>query len=128
VLVGLGDLRASDTAKAIAAQAPAARAEGKLWAADTGALNSLLMANGMPSLSGLQRSGPDVAAWQKLDPESTFASKWNRGGGYIFFSWAPGQPTSFWTNDFDAVGVSVDPCKLKSAWPNLDKIVSELGF
>ncbi|MET3949680.1 hypothetical protein [Arthrobacter sp. UYEF36] len=126
VLAGLGDLRASDTARAVAAQAPAARAEGKLWAADTPALNTLLLTNGMPSLSGLQRSGPDVAAWQKLDPESAFANKWNRGGGYIFFAWTPGHPTTYVTNDFDAVGVSIDPCTLKSAWQNLDKIVSSL--
>ncbi|WP_445344436.1 DUF7657 domain-containing protein [Arthrobacter ginsengisoli] len=124
VLAGLGDLRASDTARAVAAQAPAARAEGKLWAADTPSLNTLLLTNGMPSLSGLQRSGPDVAAWQKLDPTSEFSNKWNRGGGYIFFAWAPGQPTSYETNDFDAVGVSIDPCTLKGAWQNLDRIVS----
>ncbi|QHK19606.1 hypothetical protein GU243_07485 [Pseudarthrobacter psychrotolerans] len=124
VLVGLGDLRASDTARAVAAQAPAARSEGKLWAADTPSLNTLLLTNGMPSLSGLQRSGPDAAAWQKLDPESAFANKWNRGGGYIFFAWTPGHPTTYVTNDFDAVGVSIDPCTLKNAWQNLDKIVS----
>lgn len=124
VLAGLGDLRASDTAKAVAAQAPAARAEGKLWAADTPSLNTLLLTNGMPSLSGLQRSGPDVAAWHKLDPTSEFANKWNRGGGYIFFAWAPGQPTTYETNDFDAVGVGIDPCTLKGAWQNLDKIIS----
>ena len=126
VLAGLGDLRASDTARAVAAQAPAARSEGKLWAADSPALNTLLLTNGMPSLSGLQRSGPDVAAWQKLDPESAFANKWNRGGGYIFFAWTPGHPTTYVTNDFDAVGVSIDPCTLKSAWPNLDRIVASL--
>ena len=124
VLAGLGDLRASDTAKAVAAQAPAVRAEGKVWAADSGALNSLLMTNGMPSLSGLQRSGPDVAAWQKLDPESEFSNMWNRGGGFIFFSWTPGQPKSFGTNDFDATMVRIDPCELKTAWQSLDKIVS----
>jgi len=124
VLAGLGDLRASDTAKAVAAQAPAARSEGKVWAADTPSLNTLLLTNGMPSLSGLQRSGPDVAAWQKLDPGSAFANKWNRGGGYIFFAWTPGHPTSYITNDFDAVGVGIDPCTLKGAWQNLDKIVS----
>lgn len=124
VLAGLGDLRDSDTAKAVAAQAPAARAEGKLWAADSGAMNSLLMTNGIPLLSGLQRSGPDVAAWQKLDPESEFSDAWNRGGGFIFFSWTPGKPMSIGSNGFDAVGVSIDPCELKNAWPNLDKIVS----
>jgi hypothetical protein len=28
------------------------------------------------------------------------------------------------TNDFDAVGVKVDPCELRKAWPNLDRIIS----
>lgn len=124
LLAGLGDLRDSDTAKAVAAQAPAVRAEGKLWAADSGAMNSLLMTNGIPLLSGLQRSGPDVAAWRKLDPESAFSDAWNRGGGFIFFAWTPGQQTSIGSNGFDAVGVSIDPCELKKAWQNLDKIVS----
>lgn len=124
VLVNLGDLRDSETAKTVAALAPAARAEGKLWAADTPGLSTLLLANGMPSLSGLQRSGPDTAAWQKLDPELAFSDKWNRGGGYIFFKWTPGQPTAYETNDFDAVGVSIDPCELKKAWGNLDRIVA----
>jgi hypothetical protein len=124
LLAGLGDLRVSDTAQSVAAEAPAVRASGMLWAADSPALNTLLLTNGMPSLSGLQRSGPDVAAWQKLDPKSEFESKWNRGGGYIFFVWAPGQPTTYESNDFDAVGVSIDPCTLKGAWQNLDKIIS----
>jgi hypothetical protein len=124
VLAGLGDLRASETAKTVASQAHAVRAQGKLWAADNPGVNTLLLANGMPSLSGLQRSGPDAAAWQKLDPQSAFSDKWNRGGGYIFFSWTPGQPTTIGTNDFDAVRVGIDPCTLKSAWPNLDRIVA----
>jgi hypothetical protein len=124
ILAGLGDLRASQTAKTVAAQAPVVRASGKLWAADTPELNTLLLANGIPSLSGLQRSGPDKAAWQKLDPKSEFSDKWNRGGGYIFFNWTPGQPTTYSTNGYDAVGVGIDPCTLKSAWSNLDRIVS----
>ncbi|WP_306903421.1 DUF7657 domain-containing protein [Arthrobacter pascens] len=126
MLAGLGDLRASETAKTVAAQAPAARAGGKLWAADNPGVNTLLLANGMPSLSGLQRSGPDAAAWQKLDPQSALSDKWNRGGGYIFFSWTPGQPTTIGSNDFDAVLVGIDPCTLKTAWPNLDKIVASI--
>lgn len=40
------------------------------------------------------------------------------------FAWTPGQPTTFQTNDFDAVGVVIDPCVLKGSWPNLDRIVS----
>ncbi|WP_457962903.1 hypothetical protein M1E17_15615 [Arthrobacter sp. D1-29] len=123
-LAGTGDLRASETAKTVAAQVPAAQAGGKLWAADNPSMSTLLLANGMPSLSGLQRSGPDAEAWQKLDPGSAFSDKWNRGGGYIFFAWAPGQPTTFQTNDFDAVGVVIDPCVLKGSWPNLDRIVA----
>ena len=123
-IAGLGDLRASGTARALAGEAPTVRGEGKLWAADTPALNTLLLANGVPSLSGLQRSGPNTEAWQRLDPRLSDANKWNRGGGYVFFSWAPGQPMSMETNDFDAVGVKVDPCELRKAWANLDRIIS----
>ena len=126
VLAGLGDLRASETAKTLALRAPAVRAQGKLWAADNPGVNTLLLASGIPSLSGLQRSGPDAAAWRKMDPQSAFSDKWNRGGGYVYISWTPGQPTTIGSNDFDAVLVGIDPCTLKTAWPNLDRIVASI--
>jgi hypothetical protein len=77
VLAGLGDLRASDTAKTVAAQAPAARSEGKLWAADTPSLNTLLLTNGMPpsrasalgpGRGGVAEAGPRVRLRQQVEP------------------------------------------------------------
>lgn len=124
VIAGLGDLRASSTAKWVADQAPTVRERGKLWASNDPGLNTLLLSNGVPSLSGLQRSGPRVEAWRRLDPAGTEAVNWNRGGGYIFFSWTPGAPTTWDNNDFDAVGVAIDPCTLGRAWPELERILS----
>lgn len=124
IIAGLGDLRASSTAEWVAEQAPAVREAGKLWASNDPALNTLLLSNGIPSLSGLQRSGPNLEAWRRLDPAGTEAVNWNRGGGYIFFSWTPGAPTTWENNDFDAVGVGIDPCTLERAWPELDRILS----
>jgi hypothetical protein len=124
LISGLGDLRVSETARTVAAEAPALREDGKLWAADTPALNTLLLANGVPSLSGLQRSGPVAAEWERLDPSRAEAHKWNRGGGYIFFTWTPGKALSMETNEFDAVGVRIDPCELRQKWQNLDRIIS----
>lgn len=123
-IAGLGDLRDSETARTVAAEAPALRTDGKLWAADTPALNTLLLANGVPSLSGLQRSGPVASEWERLDPTDAEAHKWNRGGGYVFFAWTPGKALSMETNEFDAVGVSIDPCELRRKWQNLDRIVA----
>lgn len=123
-IAGLGDLRVSGTARTVAAEAPALRADGKLWAADTPGLNTLLLANGVPSLSGLQRSGPVAAEWERLDPTGAEAQKWNRGGGYVFFEWTPGEAMSMETNNFDAVGVSIDPCELHQKWEKLERIVS----
>ncbi|MET4588877.1 hypothetical protein [Arthrobacter sp. 754] len=124
VIAGVGDLRASSTAEWVANQAATVRESGKLWASNDPALNTLLLANGIPSLSGLQRSGPNLEAWRRLDPSGAESVNWNRGGGYIFFSWTPGAPTKWDNNDFDAVGVAIDPCTLGRAWPELDRILS----
>jgi hypothetical protein len=124
IIAGLGDLRASSTAAWVAHQAPTVRERGKVWASNDPALNTLLLANGIPSLSGLQRSGPNIQAWRKLDPPGAESVNWNRGGGYIFFSWTPGEATKWDNNDFDAVGVAIDPCTLAGAWRELDRILS----
>lgn len=124
IIAGVGDLRASSTAKWVAEQAPMVRERGQLWASNDPALNTLILSNGIPSLSGLQRSGPNAEAWRRLDPTGAEAVNWNRGGGYIFFSWTPGAATRMENNDFDAVGVSIDPCTLGGAWPELDRILS----
>lgn len=124
LIFGLGDLRNSSTARALYEDGRAARADGSSWASNMGPFDTVMLANGVPSLSGLQRSGPDKAVWQKLDPRNAYEDAWNRAGGYIPFSWKPGQPTKITTNGFDVTFVEIDPCELKKLVPSLGHIAS----
>jgi hypothetical protein len=83
-----------------------------------------MLANGVPSLSGLQRSGPNKEEWKKLDPDSSHINEWNRGGGFIYFQWATGLPMVFGNNGSDSAIVRADPCELKERIPNLQGIAS----
>ena len=124
LLFGLSDLRDSETAKYLTAAGREARADDTLWVSDSGAFDSVMLANGVPSLSGYQRSGPDFAEWKKLDPTGEFETAWNRGGGYIPFFFSPGEPTAITTDGFDQTYVTVDPCTLHEAFPTLARIAS----
>jgi hypothetical protein len=124
VLFGLGDLRDSATARALFDAGKQARDNDSVWASDFGPFDTVMLANGVPSLSGLQRSGPDKEMWKALDPANTFKSAWNRGGGYVPFRWTPGSETQITTNDFDVTFVAIDPCVLAREVPNLSHIAS----
>ncbi len=124
LLFGLSDLRNSETAEYLAAAGREAREHDTMWASDSGSFDAVMLANGVPSLSGYQRSGPDISEWKKLDPTGEFETAWNRGGGYLPFTFTPGQPTSITTNNFDVTYVEVDPCTLHDAFPALSRIAS----
>lgn len=124
VLFGLSDLHNSDTAKQLRTAGISARADGTMWASNATSFDSVMLANGLPSLSGFQRSGPDVNQWKKLDPDGKFMNAWNRAGGYIPFVFTPGKKTNITTNGFDVTFVAVDPCTLKNAFPSLARIAS----
>lgn len=125
VMFGLGDLRASETAKQLHEEGIEARAEGTLWASNVVPFDTVSLANGVPTLSGLQRSGPDMEMWQRIDPEKKFEEAWNRGGGYVPFGWAaPGEETEISTDGFDLTFVAIDPCVLAEAMPELGHIAS----
>ncbi|WP_129339760.1 DUF7657 domain-containing protein [Cellulomonas endophytica] len=128
VLVGLGDLRASSSARYLAQAGDAARAAGQVWASDSVAIDVVMLANGVPSLSGLQRSGPDRQQWERLDPSGTFRSSWNRGGGYLPFAFREGGPLEITDNGFDSTVVTVDPCALAATFPELSHVVSGQAF
>ncbi|MGY2745749.1 DUF7657 domain-containing protein [Arthrobacter sp. UYCu723] len=124
LLFGMGDLRVSATAGYLRDQGKTARATDGVWVSDSPAFDTVMLANGVPSLSGLQRSGPDKTQWAKLDPDQAHANEWNRGGGFIYFQWLPGQPISFGNNGSDSAMVGADPCDLKLRIPNLQGIAS----
>jgi len=124
LIFGLGDLRDSDTASYLRSEGSLAAASNGVWASDLGSFDTVMLANGVPSLSGLQRSGPNVKEWMRLDPDGSHANEWNRGGGFIKFVWTVGQPLSFETPGPDTTIVRADPCDLKVRWPNLQTIAS----
>lgn len=124
LIFGLGDLRESETARELFSEGIEARSNGTLWASDLGSFDTVSLANGVPTLSGLQRSGPDVGMWERIDPEKKSEEAWNRGGGYVPFGWTPGQETSITTNGFDLTFVHIDPCVLAEAVPELGHIAS----
>ena len=68
VILGLGDLRDSDAAEAAREIGAAARDDGTFVASDDPYVSALLVANGVPSVTGWQISGPRQDEWRLLDP------------------------------------------------------------
>lgn len=101
-----------------------ARQDDEVWASNSGAFDTAMLSNGVPTLSGLQRSGPNKDMWSKLDPEGASEEAWNRGGGYISFNWRSDGPTEITTNGFDVTYVSIDPCVLSEKLPEVAVVAS----
>lgn len=106
---GLGDLRGSEAAATVTTAGDDLR-DGEYLAADSLEVDALLMANGVPALSGQQWLGPNEDAWRVLDPSERSRDEWNRGASYVVFSWAPGEPTRVRAVAEDIVQVRTDPC------------------
>lgn len=124
VLFGLGDLHDSETAKVMRERGAEARSDGTLWVSDRLGFDTMMLANAVPSISGFQRSGPDVEQWERLDPDHEFVDSWNRGGGYVLFYFTPGEPLSISDNGFDVTHVLIDPCDLVERFPEVEHIAS----
>lgn len=125
---GLGDMRTSATAGYFAEQGRTARDSGDLWASNSLGVNAVMLANGVPTLSGLQRSGPDVEQWARIDPDGRFEGSWNRAGGYVNFAWDEGGPTAISDDGFDSVLVTIDPCTLTQDEPRLARVASTVAL
>lgn len=112
--VGLGELRASRPADTVRDLGEEARADGEYLIADSLFLNALMVANGAPTISGYQSSGPDAEAWREFvdDPSQEWA--WNRGASFVTFSFAgaPGSAPLLDAPNPDIISVTVDPCSL----------------
>jgi hypothetical protein len=125
VLVGLGELRHSPVARDMLEAGDAARADGGVWAADHYSVDALMMATGVPALSGRQMSGPDPAVWGRLDPGREHEDVWNRGGAYIWFSWS-GRQELEWTNPTpDVIHMAGSPCVVADRLPRVTTIVAK---
>lgn len=123
LLVGLGDLRGSTPADALIGEADEVRESGSVWASDAYAVDSLLTAAGVPSLSGRQMAGPDREVWSDLAPGAD-ESLWNRGGAFVWFQWQqePGLEVS--NPSADVILVQASPCTVADRLPELRTIVA----
>lgn len=123
ILFGLADLRGTTTADMMLATGDKLRADGQVWAADDPFVDSLMIATGVPSLSGRQLAGPNATEWRKLDPHGDEAV-WNRGGSFVWFDWN-GKPDIEVSNpNPDVIRVSGSPCVVAEKVPQLTSVVS----
>lgn len=124
VLVGLGDLRGTTTANAFLEWGREARESATVWASDSGAVDSLMTATGVPSLSARQQIGPNQHAWLALDPGGSHEEMWNRGGLHVRFDWTDDPTLEFSQPYPDTVVMTGSPCTVAERVPNLRHIVS----
>ncbi len=114
VVFGLGDLRASGAAGAARQIGAAAREDGTFVASDDPFVSALLVANGAPSITGWQITGPRQEPWRVLDPDGSDEELWNRGASYLrmTFDGAPGAEPVIANPNPDIIQVSLDPCAI----------------
>ena len=125
---GLGDLRGSSAAqRAVEFRSQAIR-DGSYWVTDNEYTDALMLANGVPLLSGHQVTGPVTSEWLKLDPGHRYKTEWNRGASYLYFNWTSSQTPVITNPTPDTVEVSVDPCALASRGFKLAGVVSTVAL
>jgi len=112
VIFGLGDMRASDSARLAHDLGNRARSTGTFIAADSQGTSALLVANGAPMVTGWQISGPNEDQWRKLDPTGQYEPAWNRGASYLIVTFATERTPEpvIAAPAADVIQVSVHPC------------------
>lgn len=122
--IGLGDLRNSDVAKTMLEEGARTVAEGTYWATDAYPVDSLLIATGVPALTGRQISGPDTSAWLMLDPGGDHEDVWNRGGAFIWLGWTEDEELTWSNPSPDVISITGSPCTVAERMPGLARVVS----
>lgn len=124
VLVGLGDLHHSPPARQMLAAGSTARQSGGVWASDSLPVDALMLATGVPSLSGRQLAGPNPTAWHALDPDPRVETIWNRGAALVRFRWTDSAGLRLSSPRADEIFVDTSPCTLADREPRLTHVVS----
>ena len=89
--------------------------EHVLFAADNWFTTAMLVANGVPSMTGYQVTGPDRDAWEQIDPDGTAEEVWNRGSSYLLMTFdgpRDAPPVVAQGSSPDVIAVQADPCWL----------------
>ncbi len=123
VIMGLGDLRDSATAQQMMRDGAWLREHGQAWASDDTAVDALMLATGVPSLSGRQLAGPDQIAWRNMVPDSD-PNVWNRGGSFITFTWDDDAPVTVSNPSADKISVRGPACEIADRMRMLTSVVS----
>lgn len=82
-----------------------------VWATDSIHLDAILVANGKPSISGQQLTGPNESQWRLLDPQGLAEGIWNAGASFVVIAWDSGIQTPVISRPFgDTILISSNPC------------------
>lgn len=127
VVRGVGDLRTSPAADAARALTQRAEADGTLIATNSMAANALLIANGAPTLTGNQVTGPIVSEWEKVDPDHEYENVWNRGASYLYVAF-DGERDAPWVEEAapDVIVIHAHPCWLAESDLDVGYVVATL--
>lgn len=126
ITFGLGQIRTSHAADRARAFAASDLANGTVMVTDSTAANALLVANGVPLLSGYQVTGPVRKEWQVVDPTGQYEKSWDRGASYLLFAFDEprGHAPVVENPHNDVIQVHTDPCWLASSPFHVSRIVS----
>ena len=95
------------------------------WAADGIHLDAVLMANGKPSISGQQLTGPDEKQWRLLDPQGASEQVWNAGASFVVVAWDSAIQHPEITRPFpDTILIRTSPCSPALKNLNLEVVLS----
>lgn len=127
IVRGVGELRSSPAANSVRSLVARAEADGTLIAANSMAANALLVANGAPTLTGNQVTGPIVSEWENIDPDHEYEDVWNRGASYLYVAF-DGERDAPWVEEAapDVIVVHTRACWLAESDLDVGYVVSTL--
>jgi hypothetical protein len=95
------------------------------WAADGIHLDAILIANGKPSISGQQLTGPNEDQWMIIDPQGLSESIWNAGASFVVVSWDSTLQNPEISRPFpDTILIRTNPCSPAMEKLGLDVVLS----
>lgn len=122
VIVGIGPLGDSGAVRTIL-ELSEGNPDGR-WATSGFFEDALMLASGVPQLTGQQHSAPSYEAWRMIDPEEAFVGAWNRGQSYVNIQFDPGLDFNIWNPSPDVIQIVARPCDQRFEELSLEFIVS----
>ncbi len=126
LVFGLGDLRGTDAADKVYGVGKSAEREGTYVVADNWGVDALMVANGVPVLTGYQVTGPVAEEWAKIDPTGKYEFEWNRGASYLKmnFTGERGSEPVITNPSPDVIMITLHPCWLADSDLDVGYVIS----